>query len=771
MAEKMTSLITKIKLDTSTEAYTFHNEEVHPTYINFFFGKNGAGKSSIADAFRHPQCLEWEQGKNPANYPILIYDKVFREENFDGYGNLKGVFTLSKGNVEIRKKMAEKTGERDDVGKESSETSTAWDKKKAELNPLLENFRNVCWEGAGEYRKSYPLTQDKRKSRERLTDVVLSGEYAPTDHDNKEIADLYAVAFDPNARKYPLFKTFADIARTYDLSGAGHMEETVTSSSDTDFARFMKALNASEWVRTGHAAYIGHNEGKCPFCQQKLPESFESDIAGAFNESYQTALKELRTFRKQYADKTSELAEIYTANLNAVCPAAEKQIPEYEKQIAVLETCVAENDGLIAVKLSAPAKPVKLKDSDSIIAELDRLAGLINKQIESNNAIVALKPSKQEECIKMVWEKIAFVLKDYTADYLAKKAAIEADVDELEKKATELKGKYKALSKEITGLNAGINRTGDTVKSMNGYLKDSGFEEFSLREKQGVKGSYEVIRSNEKVAENLSEGERNFIAFLYFYHLVRGARSEEESGRNKIVVIDDPVSSMDSSSLFIVSAPVREKIGVCGNVAIPTEEHPEFQGSYIEQIFILTHNAFFHREVTYDQVQNYSYVTLFKINKRNNISTVEPCVRKVVRTYEQDRNYNSVQSSYHALWREYESLDLPIPLMNVIRRILEYYFLQLGGYDSRALRTTVLDLVKKQITDTAGTGVPDYTKYHLAQAMLSYINRADSFNDGMDFADESIDCEQYRDVFRTIFEVMGAERHYKRMMEESNTNI
>ena len=53
MQDKMTSLITKIKLDASTEAYTFHDEEVCPTYINFFFGKNGAGKSSIADAFRN----------------------------------------------------------------------------------------------------------------------------------------------------------------------------------------------------------------------------------------------------------------------------------------------------------------------------------------------------------------------------------------------------------------------------------------------------------------------------------------------------------------------------------------------------------------------------------------------------------------------------------------------------------------------------------------------------------------------------------------------
>lgn len=35
--------------------------------------------------------------------------------------------------------------------------------------------------------------------------------------------------------------------------------------------------------------------------------------------------------------------------------------------------------------------------------------------------------------------------------------------------------------------------------------------------------------------------------------------------KDKIVVIDDPVSSMDSSALFIVSSLVREMIEVCHN--------------------------------------------------------------------------------------------------------------------------------------------------------------------------------------------------------------
>ena len=67
---------------------------------------------------------------------------------------------------------------------------------------------------------------------------------------------------------------------------------------------------------------------------------------------------------------------------------------------------------------------------------------------------------------------------------------------------------------------------------------------------------YEVIREDGSVAVNLSEGERNFIAFLYFYNLVEAVRAVMFI-KDKIVYGDDPVSSMDSSALFIVGAIVR----------------------------------------------------------------------------------------------------------------------------------------------------------------------------------------------------------------------
>ncbi|OPZ83951.1 MAG: putative ABC transporter ATP-binding protein YjjK [Firmicutes bacterium ADurb.Bin419] len=57
---------------------------------------------------------------------------------------------------------------------------------------------------------------------------------------------------------------------------------------------------------------------------------------------------------------------------------------------------------------------------------------------------------------------------------------------------------------------------------------------------------YQLVRDQggkkEVVDKNLSEGERHFIAFLYFYHLVMGSQSDEGKVENKIVISSDGLS-------------------------------------------------------------------------------------------------------------------------------------------------------------------------------------------------------------------------------------
>jgi hypothetical protein len=66
-------------------------------------------------------------------------------------------------------------------------------------------------------------------------------------------------------------KSTGDLEGEYDLSGECHLGEEVTSRSETQFAQFMKALNATEWVKQGHADYVvGHDERQVPVLSEKV---------------------------------------------------------------------------------------------------------------------------------------------------------------------------------------------------------------------------------------------------------------------------------------------------------------------------------------------------------------------------------------------------------------------------------------------------------------------------------------------------------------------
>ena len=99
MGRKIPSLITGMNVDRAT----FHNEPVEKlSFINFFYGNNGAGKSSIAYAIDGDEGLTWADGRSSDDYDVLVYNRDFVDENFSSYGDLKGVFIVNKVNKAVQ---------------------------------------------------------------------------------------------------------------------------------------------------------------------------------------------------------------------------------------------------------------------------------------------------------------------------------------------------------------------------------------------------------------------------------------------------------------------------------------------------------------------------------------------------------------------------------------------------------------------------------------------------------------------------------------------
>lgn len=757
MSGKIPSAITGIKLNRAT----FSDVPIQGlTFINFFYGNNGAGKSSIAHAIEEGEGLTWADGKSAADYDLLVYNQEYINRNFTNFGDLHGVFIFGEEDIEAKKRIEQLTEERKRKSEERTDALDEHSKTKTGIETALTDFQDTCFKKTDALRKRFDKALEGKKQKRNFAEAIL-GEAKPTAHDQQELERLYDVAFDESARVYPDFKKAA--ATTYgSLPGKELLDKIIVSSSETPFARFMKALGttASDWVRDGHTHYAGVAGGKCPYCQQKLPETFEADIAACFDAQYQQDIRDLGQFQSTYTQETAEIVRVLKANMDDVM--ASVDLKAYQERLALLESSFEINRQRIAEKVKEPSKTVSLEDTDTLLLEIGAMIDEINKLVKANNDVVAEKRSSKNRCKIEIIQFFASLLAADVKSYRDEVARLNKELDAITARGQQLRKDLNDLNAEISELNKHNANTEAAIDSINKILRDSGFQGFSLRAKEGVENVYEVIREDGSVAEKLSEGERNFIAFLYFYHQVRGSMTSEEL-KEKIVVIDDPVSSMDSTALFLVSAIVREMINVCRN---NTEYlNPKVPGDYIKQLFILTHNVYFHREITYKQAGYYNCASFYMIRKNDNISSIKLCTRQSKEKPSEDENYNPVQNSYAALWDELRDIQSTIPALNVMRRILEYYFLQLCGYEGSDIRELVLEKEenRKMFIKQVEGQKPDMTDYQLASSLLAYINNPNGISDGLNYVEDCDDVEAYKRVFKMIFEALHQSQHYEMM--------
>lgn len=240
-----------------------------------------------------------------------------------------------------------------------------------------------------------------------------------------------------------------------------------------------------------------------------------------------------------------------------------------------------------------------------------------------------------------------------------------------------------------------------------------------------------VREDGTSAAQTLSEGEETFLTFLYFMQLTKGSLDREKIADKKIIVLDDPICSLDSNILYIVGNMVKEL----------SKQIRNSEGD-VEQLFIFTHNVFFHKEASFinGRTEEINSVNYWIIRKDNGISKIQ--------AYGKD---NPISTSYELLWKEIrcdEGVSL-ISLQNTMRRIIENYFGMLGNRKD--------DYIVNQFDN-----VEEKTICH---SLLAWINDGShSIPDDL-YIDSYTDAiPRYKDVFRKIFVKSNNEAHYNMMM-------
>lgn len=391
------------------------------------------------------------------------------------------------------------------------------------------------------------------------------------------------------------------------------------------------------------------------------------------------------------------------------------------------------NVQLLEGKAREPSQAVILNSLKDSLHALQQTISAANHRVTVHNTLIKNRAQERALLTKQVWRYLLDnELKTDLAAYTKKKAGLESAITDLKAKIFAKQKEETEKASEIANLEKLATSIIPTIHAINGLLKTFGFENFSLGSSDCGK-FYTICRPDGTSArDTLSEGEKSFVTFLYFFHLLKGSASASGQTTDRIVVFDDPVSSMDSDVLFIVGSLMK---GLFEEIRIGNH--------HIKQVFVLTHNVYFHKEVTYEGVKKFpamrTYWTVYKTGLLSKIKRHEK---------------NPITTSYEMLWREVRNPNPDNPgLPNILRRILENYFKVLGGVDLDGLCSYFSG--KEKI---------------VCKSLVAWVHDGSHMvHDDIFFAGDGTMGAAYLSVFRQIFDRTEHSGHYKMMMAEAYT--
>ena len=164
---------------------------------------------------------------------------------------------------------------------------------------------------------------------------------------------------------------------------------------------------------------------------------------------------------------------------------------------------------------------------------------------------------------------------------------LNSEANTKQKAADLTKNEIAIVEKEIQSLKNRLKDERRGAERVNHYLENhfghTGLRLSALDDEATTEINFKIFRG-ELPAENLSEGECSLVAFCYF---IAKLEEVETQGKELIVWIDDPISSLDSNHIFFVYSLIEHIL------ASPVKVSGQKNTYKYSQLFISTHNLDF----------------------------------------------------------------------------------------------------------------------------------------------------------------------------------
>ncbi len=581
---------------------------------NLIYGWNGSGKTTFSKLFdcletaihaEYPD-LEYEiqneistkyKNSQPYNQKVRVFNQDYIERNLKIRDGKAKAITLILGGVS--QDILDET-EKDEIdlaqkiGEISIEEGRIETKDKTKGKTFTEIAKTIYVAIVGGATRTYRKDNAEADFEKVLTKVLLSDK------------DLDLLSVTVKQLQKPLIDPLKDVEfELVDGDGKIKLEAVVpTMLSEAKMLitqkvesivieRLRDNADISDWVEGGLAVHHTHKSKNCEFCGQAIPEARLHDLAKYFNDADKLLKKNLDSL----IVKVVALKEIVKSS-NVLPDTArfyEELVEEYKKVSSEFSNEIG-NFLIELEQIRFAVKEKKTKTTEEVKFDLVIDTTKFNKAFMAVNTLIHSHNKKTSdfetaktnaiEKIKLHYlstifdevknlEKEVQAHKDRVGILTNGNPAVTGDmgVTQLKRHISENRAKISSTHKACADINQGL----DTFLGR----KDLIFEPHKRKvlDEKGQEIEIEdgyIIKRNDKVVTHLSEGEKTAIAFVYFtIHL-----NDPSFDKTKdIVVIDDPVSSLDSNSIFQAFSFLKNTV------------------KDIHQVFILTHNYDFLRLV------------------------------------------------------------------------------------------------------------------------------------------------------------------------------
>lgn len=722
-------MITKITLD---DVASYKKPAVLETdkKVNLIYGLNGTGKSTFSDFLYNPTEPNFNkcsiEGLSP-DEEILVYNQTFIQDNFYQADALKGIFTLSKKNKEAETKIlnaekeikrldAEKNQKTADLKKETEAISAKHDKAKDKVWEIKKNFTGgdrvleFCLEGyRNDGNKLLSYIEGLKKPDSKPTKT--------TDNIKEEVQALSG----ENAQKYNTLEPIA--FNVANIETEQIFKKQIVGNENSTVSGLINKLENSDWVKDGLKylpTEIENENETCPFCQeQTISSQLLQSIKEYFDESYEADLTAIKELRKQYAEAIQLIPDKSTFENN---PKFENHKKDFEIKYNAFTQVVKENLKLIDDKIKSPSIQITLKSSVTALNELNEIIDNINKQVKEHNKKIDQKETALIDLKTDFWNIMRWEYDQTISSYISDKSQSHKIVSGLKQAIEKLDSDIQKQREIIVEQQKQTVNIEEAIANINNGLLDLGIHDFKI--KQHADNLYKIVReqNDNRVFLSLSEGEKMIISFLYFLELCRGKKDATEAAKKKIIVIDDPISSLSHVYVFNVGRLIQNEF---------------LRNSKYEQVFVLTHSLYFFYELTdIDHERRKLTQKLFRLRKNSHGSEFI------------EMKYGEIQNDYQAYWAIIKDEQQPPALIaNCMRNIIEYFF----------------NFVEKK--DLNNVFQKPAMQENRFQAFCRYINR-ESHSLGQNIFDiKEFNYDDFKDAFALVFKENGYEEHYKKMIK------